>query len=388
MLFLFVLLTSFSVGFLVMPVVIKLLRKARIGDHPGGRKIHKKFIPSMGGIGFFVAAAVTIAIWGWQFPLPDIRYLLGAISLIFFVGLRDDLVELKASHKLLGQLVAVVLVIVMGDVRIRDFHGFLGIGELNLFFSYTFSAFVLLVLTNAFNLIDGLDGLAGTTGLLVSGLLGAWFWFQGLNSFAVLSLSFFGGTLAFLIFNWHPAKIFMGDTGSLTLGFTLGVLVIAFMEYNAALPENSTLRVEPTFSTGIAFMIFPLYDMARVFTRRIRRGQGPMTPDKSHVHHFLLRMGLRHDSVTLILVGVQLVVIGVAFSLKNYSDHIVLPIISAIVLLLGYRLDRIAVRYVKKKVATEPRILELSKNETKKGGNEKGVKIDPKDFQNNTINYN
>lgn len=388
MLFLFVALTSFAVGFLVMPIVVKVLQKARIGDQPGGRKIHKKFIPSMGGIGFFIAAAVSLAIWGWQFPLPDIRYLLGAISLMFFVGLRDDLVELKATHKLLGQLVAVVLVVVMGDVRIKDFHGFLGLGELNPFFSYTFSAFVLLVLTNAFNLIDGLDGLAGTFGLIVSGLLGTWFVYQGLDSFAVLSFSFFGGVLAFLFFNWHPAKIFMGDTGSLTLGFTLGTLVIAFMEYNAALPENASWKFTPTFSTGIALMIFPLYDMARVFTRRIRRGQGPMTPDKSHVHHFLLRMGLKHNQVTLILAFVQLVVVAITFALFNFSDHVVLPIVSVIVLFLGYRLDRIAVRYVKKKVATEPRILDLSRSSIEKGLTEKGVKIDPKDFENNTINYN
>ncbi|MCS5489100.1 glycosyltransferase family 4 protein [Algoriphagus limi] len=388
MLFLFVLLTAFSIGFVLMPAVIKVLKRARIGDHPGGRKIHKKFIPSMGGIGFFVAAAVSIAIWGWQFPLPDIRYLLGAISLMFFVGLRDDLVELKASHKLLGQLVAVVLVVVMGDVRIKDFHGFLGIGELNLFFSYTFSAFVLLVLTNAFNLIDGIDGLAGSTGLIVSGLLGIWFVHQGLDSFAVLSFSFFGGVLAFLFFNWHPAKIFMGDTGSLTLGFTLGTLVIAFMEFNAALPDDASWRFEPTFSTGIALMIFPLYDMARVFTRRIRRGQGPMTPDKSHVHHFLLRMGLKHNQVTLVLALVQLIVISTTLVLINFSDHIVLPTISAIVLILGYRLDRIAVRYVKKKVANEPRILDLSKSYIQKEDGQKSVKIDPKDFENNTINYN
>jgi UDP-N-acetylmuramyl pentapeptide phosphotransferase/UDP-N-acetylglucosamine-1-phosphate transferase len=388
MLFLFVILTSLAVGFLVMPIIIKVLWRAKIGDQPGGRKIHKKFVPSMGGIGFFVAASAAMAIWGWQFPLPDIRYLLGAIGLMFIVGLRDDLVELKASRKLLGQLVAVAMVVVMGDIRIRDLHGFLGIGELHLFVSYGFSAFVLLALTNAFNLIDGLDGLAGSTGLVVSGLLGAWFAFQGLESYAVLSFSFFGGILGFLIFNWHPAKIFMGDTGSLTLGFTLGALVVAFMESNAALPEGASWRFNPVFSSGIALMIYPLYDMARVFTRRIRRGQGPMTPDKSHVHHFLMRMGLKHNQVAFTLVFVQLLIIGAVIIMKDFSDHIVLPVISAIILGLGFRLDQIAVKYVKKKVSKEPNILANGKENNKSKKDNQKSKVSIKDFENTPINYN
>src|SRR5690606_4081112 len=159
-------------------------------------------------------------IWGWQFPIPDIRYMLGAILLMFIVGLRDDLVELRASRKLLGQLVAVLLVVVVADVRIRDFHGFLGLGELNDVVSYVFSGFVLFALTNGFNLIDGLDGLGGTIAVISFSCLGGWFLIQGVESYALISFVFLGGVLAFLAFNWHPAKIFMGDTGSLTLGFT------------------------------------------------------------------------------------------------------------------------------------------------------------------------
>jgi UDP-N-acetylmuramyl pentapeptide phosphotransferase/UDP-N-acetylglucosamine-1-phosphate transferase len=385
MLFLLAALTAYSVGFLVTPILISILQKMKIGDLPGGRKIHKKFIPSMGGIGFVLAAFVALTIWGWQFPLPDIRYLIGAISLMFFVGLRDDMVELKATHKLLGQLVAVILVVVLSDIRIKDLHGFLGIEELNLFVSYGFSAFVLLALTNAFNLIDGLDGLAGTSASLVLAVLGVWFTAQGLESYALLSFVFLGGVLAFLFFNWYPAKIFMGDTGSLTLGFVLGALIFAFMENNAALSDGVAWKFEPVFSAGIALMIFPLYDMARVFTRRIMRGQGPMTPDKSHVHHFLLRMGLKHSQVTLILLGVQVFFILLVFSLQSVSDHIVLPVISAIVLLLGSRLDQIAVKYVKKKVAKEPRILEIKKLSDVQ---RKKIKLEKKAFENTGINLN
>lgn len=385
MFFILAALTAFSVGFLVTPILIYVLRKAKIGDKPGGRKIHKSFIPSMGGIGFVIASAVAMSIWGWQFPLPDIRYLLGAIGLMFFVGLRDDMVEMKANQKILGQLVAVVLVVIASDIRIKDLHGFLGVGELNSIISYLFSAFVLLALTNAFNLIDGLDGLAGTIATIAFSFLGSWFLLNGLESYAVLSFTLLGGVLAFLVFNWHPAKIFMGDTGSLTLGFSLGALVIAFMEYNAALPAGNLWKFEPVFSAGIALMIFPLYDMARVFTRRISQGKGPMTPDKSHVHHFLMRMGLKHNQVALLLGALQLMFVLVVFIFKDYSDHLVLPIISVLALSLGLRLDQITLKYVKRKVMLQPRVLEMRVLNPKQ---KVKVMIDREDLQNSTINLN
>lgn len=385
MLFLFATLTSFSVGFLVTPIVISVLKKANIGDTPGGRKIHKHFTPSMGGIGFVLATFVALGIWGWQFPIPDIRYLLGAIALMFFVGLRDDMVELKAKHKLLGQIVSVLLVIVVADIRIRDFHGFLGLYEIPVLLSYAFSAFVLLALTNAFNLIDGLDGLAGTIATISLSLLGGWFYIQGLESFTVLSFTLVGGVLAFMIYNWHPAKIFMGDTGSLTLGFALGSLVLAFMDYNTALPEGAFLKLEPSFTAGIVLMIYPLYDMARVFAKRISQGKHPMTADKSHVHHFLMRMGLKHNEVALTLGFLQLILILVVFILSDFSDNLVLPVLSGIVLFLGYQLEKVTVKFVKKKAKNSPRVLE---NRPLKSSQKTKIKLEPQSVRSGNMNLN
>ena len=164
----------------------------------------------------------------------------------------------------------------------------------------------------------------------------------------------------------------------------MGALVIAFMENNAALPDGAFLKFEPTFTAGITLMLFPLYDMARVFTRRIRRGQGPMTPDKSHVHHFLMRMGLKHNHVAILLGSLQLGFIGLVFLLKDVSDHIALPVVSALVLVLGFRLDQITVKYVKKKVQKEPRVLAQKTKITAK----KKVKIDSDSLKDNTLNFN
>ena len=385
MYFLLATLTSFSVGFLITPIVISVLRKAKIGDVPGGRKIHTKFTPSMGGIGFVLATFIALSIWGWQFPVPDIRYLLGAIALMFFVGLRDDMIELKAKHKLLGQFVAVILVVVAGDIRIKDFHGFLGLYEIPMLVSYLFSSFVLLALTNAFNLVDGLDGLAGTIATISLSLLGGWFYVQGLESFAVLSFTLLGSVLAFMIFNWHPAKIFMGDTGSLTLGFALGSLTVAFMEHNAALPTGTFLKLEPSFSAGVVLMIYPLYDMARVFARRISQGRHPMTADKSHIHHFLMRMGMRHDQVALTLGFLQFALILLVFIFGDFSDNLVLPVLSGIVLFMGYRLDQVTVRFVKKKVLKSPRVLE---NRVLQPVHKVKIKLERQSVESGRINLN
>lgn len=385
MYFLLAAITSFSVAFLTTPIIISILRKANIGDVPGGRKIHKKFTPSMGGIGFVFATFITLAIWGWQFPLPDIRFLLGAMALMFIVGLRDDMVELKAKHKLAGQLVAVLLVVVAGDIRIKDFHGFIGVHELPLFVSYGFTSFVLLALTNAFNLIDGLDGLAGTVASISLSFLGAWFYIQGLDSYAIFSFSLLSGVLAFMIFNWHPAKIFMGDTGSLTLGFGLGSLIVGFMENNAALPADAFLKLQPSFTAGIVLMIYPLYDMARVFARRLSQGKQPMTADKSHIHHFMMRMGLKHNEVAIILGLLQLGFIVLVFTLKDFSDNIILPLLSVIVLFLGYRLDKVAVKYVKRHVLKAPRILEVKPLSTPQRAK---VKLDREMLKSEKINLN
>ena len=383
--YILIILTSFSIGFLLTPIVIQVLHNFKLGDTPGGRKIHRKFTPSMGGIAFMVAAYISYATWVWQFPGVDNQFLLGAIALIFFVGLRDDMVELTARQKILGQLIAVILVVVAGDIRIKDFHGFLGINELPLTVSYLFSAFVLLVLTNAFNLIDGLDGLAGSISSISLFWLGSWFYIQGYGSLAVLSFSLLGGVLSFLVFNWHPAKIFMGDTGSLALGFALGGLIISFMDYNSELKDGTVLKFESSFTMGIVLMIYPLFDMARVFTKRLSKGKNPMSPDKSHVHHFLLRAGFKHNQVALILGLIQLILIVSVTASASFSDNWVLPILSAVVLFLGSGINLLTIKLLRRKISTSPKFSEVKSALPSKPIN---IKVKPQTIDSGNMNLN
>lgn len=177
----------------------------------------------------------------------------------------------------------------------------------------------------------------------------------------------------------------MGDTGSLALGFSLGSLIIAFMEYNSSLAEGTFLKFEPSFTIGIVLMIYPLYDMARVFTKRLSKGKHPMSADKSHVHHFLMRSGLKHNEVALLLGFVQLVLIGLVISLGSYADNLVLPILSAVVLLLGSRLDVLTIKSIRRKVNNSPRILAV---DSKPANKSIKLKVGPQTVESGNMNLN
>ena len=349
--------TAFAVGFLVTPILIFFLKKMEILDFPGGRKIHSNSIPSMGGIAFIIATLFSLSIWMEYQYLVDLRFILAGITLMFFVGLRDDLVDLTAWQKLGAQMVATFIVVVMSDVRITGFYGFMGIYEFPMFVSFGLSFFTVIAVTNAFNLIDGLDGLAGTVSVVILVFFGFWFYMIGEYSFAMLSLTLAGGVLSFLIFNWHPAKIFMGDTGSLSLGFSLSVLVIHFIDSNGQLTGAEALKFRAPIATAIALLIIPLYDTARVFSKRIMKGKSPMSPDKSHVHHFLLRGGLRHDQVAVLLGVVSVIFIFISFLGLKFNDNVMVLVVILLVVGLGYRLDAVTLQRVKKRSLLSPPIL-------------------------------
>lgn len=353
-----ILTTAFVIGFCFLPVLIKILKKSNFMDAPGGRKIHKGFIPSMGGIGFVTSILLSSAIWFTFEDVVQTRYFLAAFGLMFFVGLRDDLVDLTAWQKLGGQLVAAYMVVVVADIRLTGLYGFLGIWDLPVLLSYAFTMFIILALTNSFNLIDGLDGLAGSLAVISFTFLGYWFMTADLLPYALFSFACVGGVLAFLVFNWHPAKIFMGDTGSLSLGFALSTLTILFIDSNATLTHSDGILFMAPLATGMAILIIPIYDTLRVFVRRIRRGKSPMEADKSHIHHFLMRMGLRHDQVTLTLAGVKVVFLAVAILGASFSDFVMIPVIAAMALALGLGLDKITLMQVKRTVRKAPPVLD------------------------------
>uniref|UniRef100_UPI0040475CB2 MraY family glycosyltransferase n=1 Tax=Algoriphagus sp. TaxID=1872435 RepID=UPI0040475CB2 len=283
---------------------------------------------------------------------------MAGLGIVFLVGLSDDIVDLRAYYKLVGQIIAAFIVVNFGQIRIESFYGFLGVGVLPEYFSFILSIVVLLAASNAFNLIDGIDGLAGMVSSIALLFLGLWFGWNGLDSYSLISFALLGATFSFLIFNWQPAKIFMGDTGALTLGFAVGALVMVFFKENESSSSEFFGKFNSPFTMGLALMIYPLFDTVRVFVRRIVNGNHPMKADKGHIHHYLLRSGMSHQKSTLVISTVQLTLVVVAFFLNSFEDNWALTGLIVLVLIFGGIVEQFTISKIRKRVYTSPRIEE------------------------------
>ena len=206
-------------------------------------------------------------------------------------------------------------------------HGFLGIYEIPHVASIVLTIFTIIVITNSFNLIDGVDGLAGSLGLLTTLVFGTYFLIAGQITYAVMAFALSGSIIAFLIYNFSPAKIFMGDTGSLLLGLINAILVIKFI--NIAGNSAVTLPLQASPAIGFAILMIPLFDTLRVFALRIFDRRSPFSPDRTHVHHFLLDIGLSHRMVTFTCVSVNMLFIVVAYFLQYLGTTTLLGILLA-----------------------------------------------------------
>jgi len=209
-------LTAYVISYISMPAVIRVAELKELIDSPDGkRKLQKRFVPTMGGVGIFAAFMISYSIWGQVVSLGSFPFFIAALLILFLMGVRDDIVELTPFKKFAIQIVASVILVFGGGISLGSFSGLFGIGELNLLAGSMASVIILVSIINAYNLIDGIDGLAGGVGVIASGILGIWFWGAGFLSLAILSFSLSGALIGFLSFNMYPARIFMGDTGAM-----------------------------------------------------------------------------------------------------------------------------------------------------------------------------
>lgn len=330
--------TSFLVSFLMFPVFIHFFKKRNFLDKPGGRKIHAMSTPAMGGIPIFIGLCASLLMWSSFDLLLENRLVLGATTILFLLGFRDDLINLKALQKLIIQVFAAVIVVVVADIRFTSLYGLFGIETLHIAFSYLISVFTIIVITNAYNLIDGIDGLSGAIGLVSSFFFGIWFFLHSEMALSAISLALGGSLLAFLNFNWAPAKVFMGDTGSLFIGFFLSIAAIAFIDMNYTL-RGTEFAFGGSVGTALAILIIPLGDTLKVFIKRLAKGKSPMLPDRTHTHHILLRLGCNHAQATGILLTVNIIFVLLALVLRNLSDAILIPVMVFTALALSTILD-------------------------------------------------
>jgi UDP-GlcNAc:undecaprenyl-phosphate/decaprenyl-phosphate GlcNAc-1-phosphate transferase len=306
---------SFIISFLAIPVVMQIAEQKKLFDVPDERKVHTHAVTSLGGVGMFggFLLAALLSIQGYL--NPEFQYFFAAALVIFFLGLKDDLVVLSASKKFIGQVVAASIIIHLGGVRLDSMHGLFGFDQLPEAFALALTYLTIIVVINSFNLIDGIDGLAASLGIMTMLIFGTYFYMVGLQAYALLAYSLGGSLVAFLIFNHHPAKIFMGDSGSLMLGLINSILVIKFI--NVGSDPSIAIPIESTAAIGFAILIVPLLDTLRVFAIRIFKGCSPFTPDRNHIHHLLMNWGLGHAAITLLCVGINIGFVIFAYTFRS-----------------------------------------------------------------------
>jgi UDP-N-acetylmuramyl pentapeptide phosphotransferase/UDP-N-acetylglucosamine-1-phosphate transferase len=315
---------SFIITFLAIPAIMRIAEEKKLFDLPDGRKLHNTPIASLGGVGifsgFFMAALLSIT-----FKInPEFQYYFAAALVIFILGLKDDIVVLTATKKFIGQLTAAAILIHLAELRITSMHGLFGLGELPQAFSFALSYVTIILVINAFNLIDGVDGLAGMLGLLTTSVFGTYFFLVGMPAYALLSFAMAGSLLAFLIFNYNPAKIFMGDCGSLLLGLVNTILAIKFI--TVADSSAVVIPIQSAVAVGVSVLIIPLLDTVRVFSIRIFHGRSPFSPDLNHIHHLFLDRGLSHKYVTLFCFLLNIVFITIAYFGRNLGPTYLLSL--------------------------------------------------------------
>ncbi len=309
--------TAFTLTYFAIPSIIHVANEKRLMDEPGDRHSHTVSTPSLGGIGIFAGMIFSIVLWTPFNIFGDLQYILCAFILIFLIGVKDDILPMSPRNKLIGELLAATILVFKSNVKITSFYGLFGIGILPEYVAIPLSIFTILVIINAFNLIDGINGLSGSIGVLISITLGAWFFSTFHYDLAVVAFSLAGALIAFLKYNYSPAKIFMGDTGSLLVGLVCSILAIKFIEFHRDLPMDSPFYMKSVPAVAIGILILPLYDTARVFLTRALQGRSPFYPDRTHIHHLLIDIGLSHMQATYVLVFVNFLFIVMVFSLQS-----------------------------------------------------------------------
>ena len=327
--------TAFFITFFTIPIVISVVKKnEKFLDKPSSdRASHKISVPTFGGIAIFCAILFSIIFWINLSKYTALQPLLSALLIVFFIGVVDDLISLSPFKKLVGQLLAITVVIYFSDLRITSMHGVFTIHDLPYSVSLLLTAFTMVVITNAYNLIDGLDGLAASVGIVMTFFFGLLFLINNDLEYVVLSWSLTGALLAFLRFNFHPAKIFMGDTGSLVIGFLLSVFAISIVESNI-IYERFDFEAKGS-ALAVAILIVPLFDALRVFVIRVSKGGSPLSPDRNHIHHNLSDLGFGHRRTSLYICLANLFFIGLVVVLRDLGVNYILLIILLLAIVLS-----------------------------------------------------
>jgi UDP-GlcNAc:undecaprenyl-phosphate GlcNAc-1-phosphate transferase len=332
-----VILISSIVSFIAIPSIIFVARERHLYDDlQSHRKEHDHGIPRLGGVAIFCSFTIVSLLFAKYDAFLPTNILLTSCIILFAVGLKDDLAGAGPGTKFTMQFLVASILVILGNVRITSMYGVFNVQEIPFAISVVISVLIIMFVVNAFNLIDGVDGLAGTIGLVVCLTFAVLYIHMGQLEMASLAFSMVGALAGFLFYNYSPARIFMGDTGSLLIGLVSVVLGIKFVELNKFDGANGHPVFYSAPAIAVAIIIIPLFDTFRIFSIRILKGQSPFRADRNHIHHRILRMGFNHIQTTFLLAVTNLVFIYLALELRNWGSFILIFLFLGICVLINW----------------------------------------------------
>lgn len=306
-----VFLTAFFAALFVLPKIAHIAQRIGLVDHPGKRKIHKDPKPLVGGIGMTIAATFSALVF---IPIAGLRGFFLGLALLLLVGFLDDFREIGHNQKFLAQIAATTVMMYFSKTALLSFGDLLGIGPIDIpqinWMIWCVTIFCVVGVINAVNMIDGLDGLAGGLSFIAFLMFAVHASFAGEHTLMFLNLALAGAILGFLRFNWHPASLFMGDAGSLCLGFAL-----AFM--SLALTQGDEANVRPV--VALLVLAVPITDTITVMLKRIVRGESPFKADRYHLHHIILRYGMSRTGAVRLILGLSILLSGCSLFSPVYN---------------------------------------------------------------------
>ncbi|SMC38488.1 UDP-N-acetylmuramyl pentapeptide phosphotransferase/UDP-N-acetylglucosamine-1-phosphate transferase [Cellulophaga tyrosinoxydans] len=330
---------AFLLTYLTIPKIIRLVEYKRLMDDPNHRSSHKGKTPTLGGAAFFYTLIIALFfIKSWS-TFDEGMYIIPGLTILFIVGLKDDLVVLSPLSKLIAQTLAVSFVLANEGFIIHSLNGFLNINEIPYFLYLGIAGFMMITIINSYNLIDGIDGLASIVGIVILVIYTTIFYLSGEYYYSLIGLTLNASLMAFFGYNISgDRKIFMGDTGSLIVGFIISVLTLKFL---ALKPQDYTelpFLLENAPLIAISILIVPLFDTARVFAIRLSQKRGPFSPDRNHTHHVLIdHWGLSHKQASFLIGTFNLIFVMLFIVLGSTAKNIGMVImLVTVVIVLGY----------------------------------------------------
>ena len=329
-------LLSLISSYVIFPVIIFLSYQKNLMVNPNERSSHSSKTPTLGGVGIFIGVTLALSLYGSLFQNKMFPALLGSLILLFFLGIKDDILVLSARTKFSGQFIASLFIIFVADLRINSFYGIFGIYSLGYSSSIFSTLFVFVLIINAYNLIDGIDGLAGVIAVIFSFISGIIFYEVHDIYLVIVSFSLLGALLSFLYYNFSKKrKIFMGDTGSMIVGFLIAYLSVSLISFSNRTFFNGSVTISPIIIISLLF--YPLLDTLRIFIIRIFiLKKSPFVADKNHIHHRFLSLGYNHWQITLYIgiVTLSLVLLSFLIADKNPTIQLILIILAGLFVFL------------------------------------------------------